>query len=137
MLENCPKACGHCSLEDYFAKHEEIQDVHGCQRSCKTTTTAGADCLACEHPDFFHCNSTGMFSFTENYCPIVILGFCINKELVCDGHPHPSCGGDDEGIVHCLNDYFKKRIVKSYASLICASKMYPGNIVNNANCMYQ
>ena len=35
-------------------------------------------------------------------------GFCINKENVCDGHPQPSCGGDDEGVDHCLNVYFKQ-----------------------------
>ena len=67
------------------------------------------------------------FTFIEkqNFIFLVIAGFCINKELVCDGHPHPSCGGDDEG-VHCLEDYFKKRIVKRYATLFCNSKIYPG-----------
>ena len=99
-------------LDDWFTSEQEdekIRDPHGCERSC---SIAGPDCVACEHEDFFHCPSTG---------------FCINKENVCDGHPHPSCGGDDEGIYHCLEIYFKKRIVKRYATLICPSVIYPGN----------
>ena len=35
-----------------------------------------AGTVHCKHKDFFSCNTTG---------------FCINKEMVCDGHPHPSC----------------------------------------------
>ena len=99
-------------VDDWFAieqDDENYRDPHGCERSC---STAGPDCVACEHEDFFHCNSTG---------------FCINKEMVCDGHPHPSCGGNDEGIYHCLEIYFKKRIVKRYATLICPSIIYPDN----------
>ena len=108
------------NLDDWFLKQEndKITDPHGCERSC---STAGPDCLACTHPDFFHCNSTG---------------FCINKENVCDGHPHPSCGGDDEGIDHCLDIYFKKRIVKRYATLVCPSKMYPGNSIERLYMKY-
>ena len=100
-------------LEDWFSQEddEKIYDPHGCVGSCKSTS-AGLDCLACENEDFFHCNSTG---------------FCINKENVCDGHPHPNCGGDDENIYYCLDDYFKRRIVKRYATFICPSKMYPGD----------
>ena len=79
------------------------------KRSCSIT---GPDCVACEHEDFFHCPSTG---------------FCINKDLVCDGHPHPSCGGDDEGADHCYDIYYKKGTVVRYATLICPSLMYPGN----------
>ena len=82
---------------------ERIRDPHGCERSCSIT---GPDCVACEHEDFFHCPSTG---------------FCINKDLVCDGHPHPSCGGDDEGVHHCYEIYYKKRTVVRYATLICHS----------------
>ena len=99
-------------LDGWFSRNQEddqIRDPHGCERSC---STARPDCLACEHDDYFRCNSTG---------------FCISKENVCDGHPHPNCGGDDEGIHHCLEFYFKERIVKRYATLICPSKMYPGN----------
>ena len=105
-------------LDDWFSQQDsKITDPHGCQRSCSTD---GPDCLTCEHPDFFKCNATG---------------FCIHKDLVCDHHPHPSCGGDDEGIDLCLKFYFKKRIVKPYATLICPSKMYPGN--NGSNfCNY-
>ena len=107
---------GGLSVEGYYSYAKEnnqdyIIDSHNCRSSCKTNTNAGYDCVACESPDFFHCPSTG---------------FCINKELVCDHHPHPSCGGDDEGIYHCLDVYFKKRIVKKYATLICPSKVYPG-----------
>ena len=103
---------GYDNLEYWYSRQTDnlIKDPHGCQQSCKTTST-GADCVACEHPDFFHCNSTG---------------FCIHKDLVCDHHPHHRCGGDDEGVHHCLEVYFKRRIVKSYATLICQSKMYPG-----------
>ena len=86
----------------WYQHDDKITDPHGCQKRCKTTTNAGADCLACEHPDFFKCNSTG---------------YCINSDLVCDHHPHPNCGGDDEGIYHCLEIYLKKRLVKSYATL--------------------
>ena len=84
------------NMYEWFAQQEDekILDPHGCQRSC---STAGPDCVACEHEDFSQANSTG---------------FCINKDLVCDGHPHPSCGGDDEGIDHCLDVYFKNRMVK-------------------------
>ena len=114
MMVNCPEVCGQCNVHDWFAKQDntKITDPHGCQNSCKSATSARPDCIACEHPDFFNCNSTG---------------FCINKKNVCDGHPHPSCGGDDEGIDHCLEIYFKMRIVKRYATFICPSKMYPGN----------
>ena len=100
-------------LDDWFASYlddEKIRDPHGCERSC---STPGPDCVACEHEDFFHCPSTG---------------FCINKQLVCDGHPHPSCGGDDEGADHCYEIYYKKRTVVRYATLICPSVMYPGSI---------
>ena len=105
----------HCNnLDDWFSKRTKPKfiDPHGCERSC---STPGPNCLACDHDDFFHCNSTG---------------FCINKENVCDGHPHPSCGGDYEDMDKCLEIYFKKRIVKRYATLICPSKMYPGNMSN-------
>ena len=100
------------NLENWYSKQDysKIRDPHGCEKSCKIGTE-GAACLACEHPDFFHCNTTGV---------------CIHKTNVCDGHPHPSCGGDDEGIDHCYQEYYKRRIVKRYATLICASKMYPG-----------
>ena len=53
--------------------------------------------------------------------------------MVCDGHPHPSCGGDDENMYKCLEIYFKKRIVKRYATLICPSVVYPGD---NNECIY-
>ena len=99
------------NLDDWFASEqddEKIRDPHGCERSC---STPGPDCVACQHEDFFHCPSTG---------------FCLHKDLVCDGHPHPSCGGDDEGADHCYEIYYKKRTVKRYATLICPSKMYPG-----------
>ena len=99
-------------VDNWFASEqddENYRDPHGCERSC---STAGPDCVACKHEDFFHFNS---------------IGFCINKEMVCDGHPHPSCGGNDEGIYHCLEIYFKKRIVKRYATLICPSVIYPDN----------
>ena len=97
-------------MNEWFSHQDDdkITDPHGCEKSC---STSGPDCPACQHPDFFHCNSTG---------------YCINKDNVCDGHPHPSCGGDDEGIEHCLEIYFKKRIVKKYATLICPSVVYPG-----------
>ena len=103
--------CDDGVLENWYDENQnndDIRDPHGCEKSC---TTAGADCLACEHKNFFHCNSTGV---------------CIHKANRCDGHPHPSCGGDDESIDDCLDIYFKKRIVKRYATLICPSKMYPG-----------
>ena len=68
----------HCNdLEEWWYSEQEVdhrtRDPHSCELSC-LDTSVGADCLACEHPDFFHCVSTG---------------FCINKDLVCDGHPHP------------------------------------------------
>ena len=110
---------GHCNnLDDWFAREqddEKIRDPHGCERSC---STPGPDCVACQHEDFFHCNSTG---------------FCIHMDLVCDGHPHPSCGGDDEGADHCYEMYYKKRTVKRYATLICPGEMYPGN---NGNILF-
>ena len=109
--EKCEKKSRKLNLDDWFASKqydEKIRDPHGCERSC---STPGQDCVACQHEDFFHCNSTG---------------FCIHKDLVCDGHPHPSCGGDDEGADHCYEIYYKKRIVKRYATLICPSVVYPG-----------
>ena len=49
------------NLDDRFAEQDidKITDPHGCIQSCKSTND-GPDCLACEHPDFFHCNSTGL-----------------------------------------------------------------------------
>ena len=54
------------NLDDWFAGQDDdkITDPHGCIQSCKSTND-GPDCLACEHPDFFHCNSTGKFTFIE------------------------------------------------------------------------
>ena len=98
-------------IEEYWhfnQKDETLRDPHGCEHSCQVKSP---DCVACEHPDFFHCNSTG---------------FCIHKSNKCNGHPHPSCGGDDERMEDCHREYFKLRIVKSYATLVCRSKMYPG-----------
>ena len=42
--------------------------------------------------------------------------------MVCDGQTHPSCGGDDEGAHHCYEIYYKMRIVKRYATLICPQR---------------
>ena len=104
--------CNYLELFPYWLDDQDLDfDPHGCEKSCKESTTDGADCLACENPEFFHCKSTG---------------YCIHQDLVCDHHPHPSCGGDDEVIYTCSEIYFKRRIVKSYATMVCPSKMYPG-----------
>ena len=101
------------NLEEYFINQKvdkRIRDPHRCEESCITT---GADCLACHHEDYFHCQTTGI---------------CIHHSNVCDGHPHPQCGGDDENMYDCYQTYVKKRIVKNYATFICDSVMYPGKV---------
>ena len=103
-------------LEEYFASKKDdsrIRDPHGCEKSCNTT---GADCVACQHEDFFHCNTTGI---------------CIHHSNVCDGHPHPKCGGDDELMENCYPTYYQRGIVKRYATYFCPSVMYPGTVFIN------
>ena len=109
----CDGGDDYNSLEDWYfdQNNKKIRDPHGCQKSCETISASAEDCVACKHPNFFHCVSTGV---------------CIHKTNECDGHPHPACGGDDEGLDHCGQKYFKRRIVKNYATLVCPSKMYPG-----------
>ena len=109
----CDGGDDYDSLEDWYfnQKDQKIRDPHRCWMSCKTDEATQPDCLACQNPDFFNCKSTG---------------YCIHKSNVCNGHPHPSCGGDDEVMDNCVQDYFKRRIVKSYATFICPSTMYPG-----------
>ena len=102
------------NLEEFFASQKgdnRIRDPHGCEQSCSTT---GANCLACQHEDYFHCQTTGI---------------CIHHSNVCNGHHHPQCGGDDEIMDDCYNTYVKRRIVKNYATFICNSVMYPGKVI--------
>ena len=105
--------CG--GFDEHYAHQykidNRIRDPHGCEKSCSTT---GADCLACQHEDYFHCQSTGI---------------CIHHSNVCDGHPHPQCGGDDEIMDDCYKTYYDRRIVKKYATFICPSVMYPGKVL--------
>ena len=102
------------NLDEWFAYQKtidnRIRDPHGCEQSCSTPES---DCLACHNEDYFHCQSTGI---------------CIHQSNVCDGHPHPQCGGDDEVLDDCYQTYFKRRIVRNYATFICASVMYPGKV---------
>ena len=103
------------SLVEFYSSHKNdnrIRDPHGCEKSCNTT--GAADCLACQHKDYFHCETTGI---------------CIHQSNVCDGHPHPQCGGDDEIMYDCHQTYVKRRIVKNYATFICPSVIYPGNVL--------
>ena len=95
---------------EYFKFSNRIRDPHGCEKSCNTTEV-DYDCLACQHHDFFSCQTTGI---------------CIHQSNVCDGHPHPQCGGDDEIMDDCYQTYFQRGIVRKYATFICASVMYPG-----------
>ena len=57
---------GKWRVENWFSRQDDdkILDPHGCINSCKSTKD-GPNCLACEHPDFFHCNSTGIFTLIE------------------------------------------------------------------------
>ena len=96
---------------EYYKDDNRLRDPNGCEKSC---ITSGADCLACQHEDYFHCQSTGI---------------CIHQSNVCDGHPHPQCGGDDEIMDECYQTYFNRRIVRNYATFICDSVMYPGKVL--------
>ena len=105
----CNDLENYLNYKIYKKNDNRYRDPHGCEKSCNTT---GAACIACQHPDFFHCNTTGI---------------CIHQSNVCNGHPHPECGGDDEIMDNCYQDYVKRRIVKNYATLVCDSVMYPGS----------
>ena len=61
---------------EYFKFNSRIRDPHGCEKSCNTTEV-DYDCLACQHHDFFSCQTTGI---------------CIHQSNVCDGHPPLSVG---------------------------------------------
>ena len=71
--------------------------------------------LACTNKkDFFPCKSSGV---------------CVEKSLRCDGNPNCQDGEDEED---CNNQYFEKKIVKSYGTKKCISEMFKGKyFINN------
>ena len=93
-------------IRDYNTS--DYWDPHQCINSCQDPEY---DCLACTNPDYFQC--------TKNN-----ISVCIHPDLKCN--QHPDCDeAEDEKFEDCIDTYEEKVLVKEYATLRCASKIYP------------
>ena len=86
--------------------HQPYYDPHNCWASC---AEPGESCEGCTNPKYFQCHKSGI---------------CIHPDLRCDGHPHCEFA-EDEDLDMCRDTYYRKKLIKPYASFICQSLMYP------------
>ena len=92
-------------------------DPHNCRGSCAEPADG---CVACSNSNYFSC--------VKNKVKV-----CFHPLLVCDGHPQCD-DAEDEDIDMCHSRFVKKRIVSNYATLKCASRMYPQMITLATVC---
>ena len=106
-----PDDIKYCKDLDAIMKEHNTSDYwdpHQCINSC---IDPGYGCQACTNPDYFKCTKDSQ-------------SVCIHPKLVCNHHP--DCDNvEDEQLDNCYDIYVKNGLVDEFATLKCASKLYP------------